>query len=254
MSGSRLIFVLNWVKKNAKWNNRRVIIFTEYIDTKRYLQRTLEEAIWDSDKCQHRIATLTGLKESSGDNHRENVKKAFNADPETHPLRILIATDAAREGINLQNYCADLFHFDIPWNPSRMEQRNGRIDRKLQKESIVRCYYFQLIQRAEDRVLDVLIKKTATIQKELGSLSPVIADKLTKMLKQGIDTHQEKELQTAIEEADLESKAKEEQNSIKHELETIRTLDKQKLIEQRAVLEDMLRKSKSWLGLDDRHF
>jgi hypothetical protein len=241
-------------QKNAKWNNRRVIIFTEYIDTKRYLKRTLEEAIWDSDKCEQRIATLTGLKESSGDNHRENVKKAFNADPETHPLRILIATDAAREGINLQNYCADLFHFDIPWNPGRMEQRNGRIDRKLQKESTVRCYYFQLVQRAEDRVLDVLIKKTATIQKELGSLSPVIADKLNKMLKQGIDTHQEKELQNAIEEADLESKEKEEQNSIKYELETIRTLDKQKLIEQRTVLENMLHKSKSWLGLDDRHF
>ncbi|MEH2055762.1 MAG: hypothetical protein V7K97_06230 [Nostoc sp.] len=55
-----------------------------------------------------------------------------------------------------------------------MEQRNGRIDRKLQRSPIVRCYYFALPQRAEDRVLDVLIKKTATIQKELGSLSPVV--------------------------------------------------------------------------------
>ena len=49
-----------------------------------------------------------------------------------HPLRILIATDAAREGLNLQAHCWNLFHFDVPWNPSRMEQRNGRIDRKLQ--------------------------------------------------------------------------------------------------------------------------
>ena len=38
----------------------------------------------------------------------------------------------AREGINLQTYCSDLIHFDLPWNPSRLEQRNGRIDRKLQ--------------------------------------------------------------------------------------------------------------------------
>lgn len=62
--------------------------------------------------------------------------------------------------INLRNYCADLFHFDVPWNPSRMEQRNGRIDRKLQRESEVRCHYFVLSQRVEDRVLDVLVRKT----------------------------------------------------------------------------------------------
>ncbi|MEJ2539320.1 MAG: helicase-related protein [Gemmatimonadota bacterium] len=42
-------------------------------------------------------------------------------------LRYLVATDAAREGINLQAHCYNLFHFDVPWNPSRLEQRNGRI-------------------------------------------------------------------------------------------------------------------------------
>ncbi|WP_442946258.1 helicase-related protein [Nostoc sp. 'Peltigera membranacea cyanobiont' 232] len=86
---------------------------------------------------------------------REAIKSAFNADPARHPLRILIATDAAREGVNLQNNCADLFHFDVPWNPSRMEQRNGRIDRKLQRSPVVHCYYFVLPQRTEDKVLDV---------------------------------------------------------------------------------------------------
>jgi superfamily II DNA/RNA helicase len=50
--------------------------------------------------------------------------------PRDEPLRILVCTDAAREGINLHAHCADLFHFDLPWNPSRLEQRNGRIDRK----------------------------------------------------------------------------------------------------------------------------
>jgi superfamily II DNA/RNA helicase len=86
-----------------------------------------------------------------GEERREAIKAAFNAAPSTHPLRILVATDAAREGVNLQNHCADLFHFDIPWNPSRMEQRNGRIDRKLQRSPVVRCHYFVVHQRAEDR-------------------------------------------------------------------------------------------------------
>ena len=58
----------------------------------------------------------------------------FNAAPEDEPLRILVATDAAREGINLQDHCADLFHIDLPWNPARVEQRNGRIDRTLQPQ------------------------------------------------------------------------------------------------------------------------
>ena len=94
------------------------------------------------------------------ENAREDVKRAFNASPSEHPVRILVATDAAREGVNLQNHCADLFHFDLPWNPSRMEQRNGRIDRKLQRADEVRCHYFVLPQRPEDRVLQVLVQKT----------------------------------------------------------------------------------------------
>ena len=94
------------------------------------------------------------------DEAREEVKRAFNADPKTHPRRVLIAPDAARDGVNLQNNCADLFHFDVPWNRSRLEQRNGRIDRKLQRAPEVRCHYFIYAQRREDRVLKALVEKT----------------------------------------------------------------------------------------------
>ena len=89
-------------------------------------------------------------------------------------MRILIATDAAREGLNLQAQCWNLFHFDVPWNPSRMEQRNGRIDRKLQPKDEVFCHYFFYKQRPEDRILAVLVRKTETIKAELGSLAQVI--------------------------------------------------------------------------------
>ncbi|MDF1667665.1 MAG: DISARM system SNF2-like helicase DrmD, partial [Planctomycetota bacterium] len=134
--GVKLKHFIDWIKENlcsklgskgAKWNNRRVLVFTEYTDTKRYLQQLLQDAIAGSDKDQERILTFHG---GIGEENREKIKAAFNSDPDHNPLRILIATDAAREGVNLQNHCADLFHFDIPWNPGRMEQRNGRIDRK----------------------------------------------------------------------------------------------------------------------------
>src|SRR5260221_10842386 len=66
----------------------------------------------------------------------EGIKEAFQSAPGVdNKLRILLATDAASEGIDLQNYCHRLVHIEIPWNPNRLEQRNGRIDRMGQKFS-----------------------------------------------------------------------------------------------------------------------
>ena len=257
---SRIKKLIEWIRDNlcpdlgqprAQWNNRRVVIFTEYTDTKRYLEEQLGQAIANSQRENERIDSFTG---GMGDERRELIKAAFNADPEHHPLRILIATDAAREGVNLQNHCADLFHFDVPWNPSRMEQRNGRIDRKLQRQPVVRCYYFQLRQRAEDRVIDVLVKKTATIQQELGSISPVIERNVGRLLDRGIHASNEQSLVAAIQEADKANKESQVRGRvIQEELEAIR-IRRQKLREQQTLLEDMLHDSKLWLGLDDRHF
>ncbi len=122
-----------------------------------------------------------------GDDKRAEIQQAFNSPPDEHPVRILIATDAAREGVNLQGHCADLFHYDVPWNPARMEQRNGRIDRTLQSEPEVRCHYFFYADRKEDIVLDKLAKKVDTIQRELGSLGAVIMGRIESQLeKEGI--------------------------------------------------------------------
>lgn len=255
----RVIKLIEWIKANlffnlgesgVKWNEKRVLIFTEYIDTKRYLVQQLQQAIAQSELAEARIDVFTG---GMAEEERERIKKAFNAAPASHPLRILIATDAAREGVNLQNYCCDLFHFDVPWNPSRMEQRNGRIDRKLQRSPLVRCYYFHLPQRAEDRVLDVLVKKTATIQQELGTLSPVIAKNISKLLDFGIKANEEQELKNALNSAEAtEEKSQGRGRIIKEELEAIH-IGQQKLLEQQVVLENMLRDAKTWLGLEEEH-
>ena len=153
------------------WNDRRVIVFTEYDDTRRYVERRLGEAIARTDRASERIAAFTGMTSRQ---RREEIKHAFNTEPGDHPLRILVATDAAREGINLQRHCRDLFHFDLPWNPSRLDQRNGRIDRKLQPADEVVCRYFVFAQRPEDRVLEVLVRKAERIREELGSAARVL--------------------------------------------------------------------------------
>ncbi len=253
---SRVKRLIEWIQKHqcpdlgeprAKWNQRRMLIFTEYLDTKRYLEQQIGNAIADSDLDLRRIGAFHG---GMGEDSREAIKAAFNFDPTRHPLRILIATDAAREGVNLQNYCADLFHFDIPWNPSRMEQRNGRIDRKLQREKEVRCYYFVLPQRPEDRVLDVLVRKTATIQEELGSLSPVVERQVSKLLDGGIRSPQVQALTEALEQVDENTERK---DTILTELEAIRP-EVQKLHKQQEELQGILTSSQQWLGLSDQHF
>ena len=189
-----------------RWNERRVLIFTEnVIGTKRYLREMLEQAIEGTDLADERIETIDGQTVGA---KRKEIQRRFNADPASDPLRILLATDAAREGLNFQAHCTDLFHFDLPWNPGRIEQRNGRIDRKLQPAAMVVCHYFVLPQRTEDRVLDVLVKKTETIKRELGSLSRVIDDDIERRLREGIRHRDANRLAQAIEAADPDREKK----------------------------------------------
>ena len=181
----RLRHLAEWIRDNlcpdGRWNHRRVVVFTEYDDTLRWMLRLLPDLI--GGDCDDRIERYTG---GLSEKNREVLKKAFNTDPAAHPLRVLLATDAAREGINLQAHCADLFHFDLPWNPSRIEQRNGRIDRTLQPAKVVRCHYFDLPDRPEDRVLTYIVRKIATIAEELGSLSDVLSERIARRMERGI--------------------------------------------------------------------
>jgi ERCC4-related helicase len=170
-------------KAERKWKDRRVLIFTEYGDSKRYLLQLIQSACDGTERGHERVMEFHG---GMSDAQRAAVQQAFNGSLSEHPVRILIATDAAREGVNLQGHCADLFHFDIPWNPGRLEQRNGRIDRTLQPSDEVRCHYFTYPARKEDRVLETLVHKVDVIQRELGSIGAVLFERINTVLEEGI--------------------------------------------------------------------
>ena len=232
----------DWVEKNmgsgATWNGRRLLIFTEFADTLEWLRKQLLQQL-DLSEDNDRIACFTG---STSLEERAMLKSRFNSDPETDPLRILLCTDAAREGINLQHRCYDLFHFDLPWNPSRLEQRNGRIDRRLQPMPEVFCRYFIYENRESDRILEALVKKTERINRELGEVGPIIAETLEKRLEEsGIFGTAGKRL-----EADLTSEAYLEAERQKEELRLSpeRERRRRKLVEELGAVERRLEQSR----------
>jgi superfamily II DNA/RNA helicase len=107
------------------WTNERVVVFTEYRDTQDWLVRLLQQ-----DGLGAGVRVLHGGMHAD---ERENLRQAFQADPTEDPVRILVATDAASEGIDLHWQCRRLINYDIPFNPNKLEQRIGRIDRYGQK-------------------------------------------------------------------------------------------------------------------------
>jgi superfamily II DNA or RNA helicase len=181
--------LIDWLKKTlrpgGKWNNERVILFTEYRATQKWLYDLLAR----EDFAQgNRLEMIYG---GMPNDQREAIKAAFQAHPSESAVRILLATDAASEGVNLQNHCSRLIHIEIPWNPNRMEQRNGRVDRHGQKAEEVHIHHF--VGQGFDSAtvtgkvgelegdLEFLMRaaiKVETIREDLGKVGPVIASQV----------------------------------------------------------------------------
>jgi len=137
--------------RDAGGRLRKLIIFTEHRDTLNYLEKKIGGVLGNSDS----ITTIHGGTQRD---ERRKRQALFRSDPE---VRVLIATDAAGEGVNLQN--ANLMvNYDLPWNPNRLEQRFGRIHRIGQQEV---CHLWNLVAK-ETREGDVyhrLLTKLETI-------------------------------------------------------------------------------------------
>jgi hypothetical protein len=232
-------------RPDAKWSSTRVIVFTEFEETLTYLHRQLLDRIEGTPLADQRIEIYRG---ATGPKERARIKQAFNAAPSEHPVRILLATDAAREGLNLQAHCSDLFHFDLPWNPGRLEQRNGRIDRKLQPAPLVRCHYFVHPQRKLDRVLEVLVRKTETIHRQLGSVGKVLESRLQRVVEDAMGDDEAK-IDETLAEIEGMNLAGDEAAAAQEELESSRRRTSE-LKDQIQTLERHLERSRRQMGLD----
>ena len=200
---SKAAAILEWLEQNLRpggvWNDERVILFTEYRATHSWLFEILSAHGFGGDR-------LMQLHGSLDPEEREKVKAAFQTSPDIAPVRILLATDAASEGIDLQNHCRHLIHVEIPWNPNVMEQRNGRIDRHGQKRSphifhpAGKGFRSEVAEaekpgdlKGDHEYLMRAVLKVEAIREDLGSVGPVIAHQIEEAMlgeRERLDTRE----------------------------------------------------------------
>ena len=140
----------------------KAIVFTEYRDT----LAALREALAGHPHLATSYVELTGGLTPAQ-------RKARIARFHQPDCRLLLATDAASEGLNLQQMCCRLYHLELPWNPNRLEQRNGRIDRHGQTRPPVIRYLFYP-DSPEDRVLDRLVQRIARMHDDRVSTPDIL--------------------------------------------------------------------------------
>lgn len=191
----------NWINDDKKlYNGRefrkdeRIIIFTEYKHTLEYLVERLRRAYTEP----YAIECLFGGATSK---QRELIKEAFN-DP-TNPLRILVGTDTVSEGINLQATCRYVIHQDVPWNPMRMEQRNGRVDRHGQEREVW-AYHFTTTEEGDLEFMSSIVTKVQQARSDLGSVGQVIDRSLEEYFAYG--TLSRRQIDERIDEARAQTK------------------------------------------------
>lgn len=173
----RLVDFLDGVCRpsGAMWSNERVVVFTEYAHTIDWLARVLAQHGYGGD----RLAVIQG---STPPEEREYIRSQFTTDPKTEPVRVLLATDAAGEGIDLQTYCHRLVSFDVPFNPSRLEQRIGRIDRYGQEHEPQIFYFVPVLDSstyaADLSFMERIARKIAQVEYDLGSANQVVGEEI----------------------------------------------------------------------------
>ena len=141
------------------------VVFCRYIATAHYVAEHLRKTFPKAT-----IESITG--EYTPEERRERIDTMEEGEP-----RILVATDCLSEGINLQHLFTAVVHYDLAWNPTRHEQREGRVDRFGQQALDVRCTMLWGQDNPVDGfVLNVILRKGETIQKELGVLVPMPED------------------------------------------------------------------------------
>ncbi|GAB6880109.1 helicase-related protein [Halorubrum gandharaense] len=141
--------------------DEKLLLFTEYRDTLDYLLEYVQDEPWADE-----ILVIHGDVDKDD---RARIEDEFNHGQS----RLLFATDAASEGIDLQHSCHIMANYELPWNPNRLEQRIGRIHRYGQEEE-VKVWNFLFDDTRESEIFEMLQTKVEEIRSELGNTADVL--------------------------------------------------------------------------------
>ena len=150
----------------------KVIVFTRYRDTMEYI----EAQIGKSDR--YKEVTVVPIHGGLNDAQRREAFQKF----ESAKRAVLVATDAISEGMNLQYIASQIIHYELPWNPNRLEQRNGRVDRFGQPEKQVTIRTLVMDETLDATIMKVLVEKSRRIREDYGFSPPFFGDE-TNMLE-----------------------------------------------------------------------
>jgi len=146
--------------------NEKIILFTTYRATARYLVERL------NDEGLAACLIWGGQEES-----RQEVIEKFQ---KSTVLRILVSTEVASEGVDLQ-FCKVVVNYDLPWNPTRIEQRIGRIDRLGQKSDIIHVWNLFFKDTIDDRIVSRLLARLRIFEEALGEAEAVVGETVRKL-------------------------------------------------------------------------
>lgn len=163
-------------------HDERLVVFTEYKTTLDYIMDMVLTRYPSADHPDSCLCLYGGMDIQT----RDDIKNSFN-DPAS-PVRILFATDAASEGLNLHETARLLMHYDIPWNPMRLEQRNGRLDRHGQARDVT-LFHFASEEDEDLRFLARVIEKVESIREDLGSVRELFEAAFQRRFVHLDDTH-----------------------------------------------------------------
>ncbi len=156
-----------------QWVERGCIVFSQYYDSIHWFAERLKDEVGDEMIGLYASNNRSGIYERGV--FRKISREEIKALVEKGQIRLLLGTDAASEGLNLQSL-GTLINLDLPWNPTRLEQRKGRIQRIGQIYDEIRIYNMRYKDSVEDRVHDLLSERLENINSMFGQIPDVLED------------------------------------------------------------------------------
>lgn len=166
----------------------KVLIFTQFRETLEYLRQCFEG--------KYRVVTFHGGMDARA---KDDATEAFRSS-----AQIMIATEAGGEGRNFQ-FCNLMVNYDLPWNPMKIEQRIGRLDRIGQKRDVF-IYNFAIEDTIEQRILEVLEQRIKVFEETVGGMDPILGDMERDLIRLMMEEAADFDREIAVYQVELEDR------------------------------------------------